>query len=299
MKHSLRVCVAALSLAACNDPLVDPQTVIGLRILGAKLTAPGEPSVARVSPGETGTLSWLVASDREADYEALALFCKARPGTFGVPHCDGAFHEQEAAGTSTGQLSFPIELPSAFLEDQQWLGFLALCQSGEPRWNNRSQRFSCTSNDEPITAIYQSFWHANENHNPNLTDDRLHFDGKPWAAVDAASCDNPEVPRLSRSDVSRVQFGAKGDDSEALDVDSYAAASREALTYLHVATTAGLSRAFSALDPTEKDRTFELEVRGEDAWADVQKQTLGTFYLVVTDGRGGSDWLERRYCVTR
>lgn len=297
MKHTYLTCTVTLLSIACGDPLVDPQTVVGLRILGAKLTSNADPSVAQLSPGEAGSLHWLVVAERQRDYRALTLFCEAKPSSFGVPQCGSRFMEREQEGSTTDTLAFDFALPDGFSKDQEWLAFLALCEHGSPRWNKKEQRFSCTSGDQPVTAYYQGSPTSRPNRNPDLSDDTLRFDGKSWPAFEDASCDTEGLPQLERDAVVTLRLDVKGQDSETLDDPSYAAASNESLTYTHVTTTAGLSRAFSAVDPEAKERRFELELDGEETWADAQEQRLGTFYLIVNDGRGGSDWLSRHYCL--
>lgn len=301
MKHLHLVCTLALLFAACSDPLVDPQTVIGLRVLGAKLTPDEDPSLAQVAPGQNATLNWLVVSDRERSYRALTLSCKAEPSRYGVPRCGSKFFEQRIETSTDVALSFAFAVPEDFADEQEWLSFLALCEDGEPRWNKSTQRFSCTSEDQPVTSFYRGVWHEDANHNPSLQDDELEFDDDAWLPTDEteASCDTADVAVLPRDAVVKVRLSLAGSDAETLDDPSYAAASKESLTYTHVATTAGLARAFSAIDPDTKAKSFELDLNGEDAWADVQKQQVGTFYLVVSDGRGGSDWLRRHYCLSK
>lgn len=295
MKRTDLACAVTLLSVACGDPLVDPQTVIGLRVLGAQLTSSADPSVAHLSPGEAGTLRWLAVAERERNYRALTLLCEARPSSFGVPQCGPRFLEQQHEGSTTEDLAFDFVLPASFSKDQEWLSFVALCEEGSPRWNKHTQRFSCTSGDQPVTAYYQGT--STPNHNPDASDDTLRFNSKPWPAFANPSCETEGLPRLKRDAVATIRLDVKGKDSEPLNDPSYAAATNEALTYTHVATTAGLSRAFSALDPDAQQRHFELELDGDEAWSDAQEQRLGTFYLVVSDGRGGSDWLSRHYCL--
>jgi hypothetical protein len=301
MKHPNLTCLLVLTAGACGDPLVDPQTVIGLRTLGAKLTADDDATAAEVAPGKSATLSWLVVAEKKRDYHALSLFCKAKAGSFGVPQCGTRFEKIAAEGSTSTPLVVPFTLPSDLRDAQEWLSFLAVCEQGEPRWNENNQRFSCTSDEQPVVSVYNGTPHKEINHNPSLHDDSLRFDGKTWLDTTdvPASCDDDSTPRVSSDEVVRIELTPQGLDSEQLSDPSYAAANAEPLTYTHVTTTAGLARAFSAIDPDSKHKTIELDFDGSEAWADVQKSRTGMLYLVVSDGRGGSDWLQRSYCLTK
>lgn len=299
MNRHYHACALTLLFAACGDPLVDPQTVIGLRILGSKLTTTEDPKVAQVAPGESASLNWLVVAEQERDYSAMTLFCTAEPSRFGVPRCGSKFFEQQLTGTAGAPLSFGFELPEELPDGQEWVSLLALCEGGKPRFDKSTQRFSCSDGDQPVTGFYHAVQHAGTNHNPDLSDDTLRFGDDVWPQANTPECDAEGVPRLQRDQVVNVRLSVKGADSEKLDDASYAAASREALTYTHVATTPGLARAFSAIDNEAKSKTFELELSGDEAWSQTKQNRVGTFYLVVSDGRGGSDWLERHYCLRK
>jgi hypothetical protein len=91
-----------------------------------------------------------------------------------------------------------------------------------------------------------------------------------------------------------------GEDRQALEVDpdSYAAPTRESLTFTHLATAPGLERAFSALTWDSKERGFELEFQPVDVELPAEGRSVSVI-LIVSDERGGSDWEHRTLCAVR
>ncbi len=141
MKLSHLAPTLTLLVVACGDPLIDPQTVIGLRVLSAKLSTDDDPTIAKVGPGKSATLSWLVVADQEREYTAMTVFCKAEPGSFGVPRCGATFLEQQTEGSTDAPPTFAFELPDDFSAKQEWLSFLA-CVSRVNRGGTRTANVS-------------------------------------------------------------------------------------------------------------------------------------------------------------
>lgn len=285
--------IAMLALAACGDPLVDPQTVVGLRILGAKISTPDAPK-STVAPGEQATAEWLVLADKARGFSGLALWCEASSATFGPPNCREPFHTLEFEGDSSAVVQLPFTLPSDF--EGEWVHWFGICEQGAPRWSEGAQRFECTEG-EALSAVYRGNTSV-QNDNPSLADDRLFFGGEPWLAVESGSsdCDDEEVARLDSHGRVTIRLEVRGADRESIEADEYGEASRESLVYTHVTTWPGLERAYSVIDATSTDTSFELGFANEGEGPSSNGE-LVRFAVVVRDGRGGSDWLERWFCL--
>jgi hypothetical protein len=283
-----------LGLVGCGDPLVDPQTVVGLRLLGARVSATDEPTRAHVDGGEDAELKWLVLADKTRTFNGLGRWCEAEPSAFGTPPCHDPFHEVEFTADSDSPISLPFTLPND-LKDDKWVHWIGLCESGTPKWRENAQRFEC-SKGEVVSAVYRGNTSAS-NQNPDLQDDELSLNGKAWPApqVDVEpACGADGVPNVTAEDTATIRLRAKGADREELDNDDYAAATQESITYTHVTTWPSLERPYSALEgeATQFEVTFTNESNPPKSGGELVR-----FALVGRDGRGGSDWLERWFCL--
>jgi hypothetical protein len=274
--------------------LVDPQTVIGLRVLGARASAVDDPNRAHIQPGEAAEVSWLVLAEKNRKFTGLALWCDAEPSAIGAPPCHDPFQTAEFSGSSDAPLTLPFTLPDT-LEDDRWAHWIGLCESGTPTWRAAAQHFECPAG-EAISAVYRGNT-SRSNDNPDLQDDALALNGNTWPAVDPSIepvCGGDGVPDVDSTKTGTIRLRAQGKDREDLDSDEYAAATRESITYTHVATWPSLARPYSALDGD--DTQFEVTFTNE-AEAPKSSGELVRFALVARDGRGGTDWLERWFCL--
>jgi len=305
----LRAPVAWLALAAatsaCEDPLTDPALVVGPRIVGARVAAAAEPAVAEPGAGEAATIDWLVLSDRAGPFTASVVWCVAAPTVLGAPRCEGApFAEQSATGRFGEPLAFDFGVPAQLAPGDAWLAWLGLCDAGEPSFDANANAFSCAEG-EALSGFYRGFVPEGvSNRNPSLADDTLALDGVAWTASDADGAPEAGEPCLDRGLLAlraeqpvSVLFELGGDDREALEnaPGTYAAHPRESLVYTHLASHAGLERAFSAIDYDATELTFDVPFDAEQA-PGPDGETL-RFFLLVRDERGGVDWLERRACL--
>src|SRR5690606_13060611 len=97
---------------SCADPLVAPQTLVGPRILAAKVGATEAPERAQLHPGEQARLQWLVTSHRRTEYTATAAWCVAKETNIGLQECARApFAEQVVTGTTDEPAAFDFEVP--------------------------------------------------------------------------------------------------------------------------------------------------------------------------------------------
>lgn len=293
MRH-LTTLTFGLCLLGCGDPLVDPQTVVGLRILGARVSVTGDAERAHVEAGEDAEISWLLMAEKRRTFRGLALWCEAEPSSIGTPPCNEPFHEVEFTGDSDNASTFAFTLPDD-LKDDKWVNWIGLCESGDPEWRAEAQRFECSKGDV-ISAVYRGNT-SGTNQNPDLGDDELTLNGESWTAPDAEvapECDAEAVPDVDASNGATIRLRSRGGDREELDSDEYAAATREALTYTHVATWPSLERPYSALEGDSNQFEVDFSNEGEPP---AESGELVRFALVVRDGRGGADWVERWFCL--
>ena len=305
---ALAALTSLLGASACQDPLVDPAVISGPRVIGARVHSEQDPSLAEPSPGEPASIDWLVVSDRPGPFVAAAAWCRAEPSSLGEPRCaEAPSAEASAMGEYGRELSFQFRVPDGLQPGGAWLAWLGVCERGTPAFDPASSAFACPDG-AALGAFYRGFAPEQaQNHNPSLADDTIALDGAPWTAsepLDAPAripgepCRGSTLPSLLVGGSARISFELSGDDREALPVlpDEYAAHARESLVYTHVASHAGLERAFSAIDHDAEAQSFEVAFDTTLAQPGPAGETL-VLHLLVRDERGGVDWTRREACL--
>lgn len=297
-----------LGASACQDPLVDPAVVLGPRVIGARVRAERDPSLAEPSPSERASIDWLVLSDQPGTFAARAVWCRGEPSSLGPPRCAGApTGESSAPGSYDRTLSFAFQVPDGLEPGEAWLVWLGVCEAGEPLFDAARSAFECPG-AQALEAFYRGFVPEQApNRNPSLADDAVSLDGAAWSAADAGDaslaaarepCSGSVLPSFRAGDRARVTFELTGDDREPIGAapGEYAARPRESLVYTHVASHPGLERAFSAIDYDAETTGFELELDSSGLEPGPGGETV-IFHLLVRDERGGVDWLRREACL--
>jgi hypothetical protein len=313
MKHRSRaVCgrsalfvIGCAWLSGCQDPLTDPATVLGPRVIGARVRAAGDPRVAEPAAGQSASIDWLLVSNRRAALSARVAWCRAEPTLLGAPRCDGpSFDEQRVTGSFGEPLTLDFSVPADALPGDVWLAWLDYCENGEATFDASESEFDCSGAGESLSAYYRGFLPSEEpNQNPSLGDDQLLIAGSPWLEAEAPpageACGDSALARISAGQSAAVTFALVGDDREALESEpgEYATHDRESLVYTHVASHPGLDRAFSAIDFDSDQPSFELPFDFGQAAAPAPEGETLRFFLVVRDERGGVDWLRRDACL--
>lgn len=306
-RFSLLFMIGCAWLCGCQDPLTDPATVLGPRVIGARVRAARDPSVAEPGAGESASIDWLLVSNQPAALSARVAWCRAAPTLLGPPRCDGpSFDEQRVTGSFGEPLTLEFSVPADALPGDAWLAWLGYCENGQAAFDASQSAFSCSGAGPSLTAYYRGFLPGDvPNQNPSLGDDQLSIAGSPWLEGDGTAvgeaCQGSGLAQIRAGQSASVAFALVGDDREALasEPGEYAAHDRESLVYTHLASHPGLDRAFSAIDfDFDADQpSFELPfLFGQDATPAPEGETL-RFFLVVRDERGGVDWLRRDACL--
>lgn len=302
---SVLLTASLVAMLGCEDPLTDPAVIAGPRIVGARVGALGDPAVAQPQPGEAATVDWLVLSTDAGAYSAKVAWCVAAPSVIGAPSCAGEpFAEVTATGEYGEALSLGFGVPAELEPGDAWLVWLGICESGEALFDPGTSAFSCASG-EVLSGFYRGFVpNGAPNRNPALADDRLVLAGAPWPVLEgsnppsASGCRESGLPSVGVDQPSSIVFELGGDDRELLEPepDTYAPHDRESLVYTHLASRAGLDRAFSAIDFDARELRFELPYDFGAEAPPADGETL-SFYLLVRDERGGVDWQRRDACL--
>jgi len=294
---------ALVAAAACAPSMDPPSLLETTRLLGARVEVAGEAGRATPRPGETATVTWLVAAPGAMPPLGWAfVLC---PGVSTSLDCAGApltvFQGQD-------QPQMAITVPAA--ADLGATTMLVLegrvCSSSAPVIDG-TNRARCTDDGDGTTAsvaipLDLDVAGSEANQNPDLRDSPLTLDGAAWDPASATDTADPcaGLPAVGAGTkdhvISVVTRGADREDYTALLGDPPAPmASRERLELSQFTTAGKLSRSFSWVEAEEPSDAPVTEVKW-DAPAEARTVQL-TF--VVRDMRGGVDWTTRAVCVTQ
>lgn len=304
MKRSLGIALIGAASLGCEDPLVDPATVVGPRILGARVRAAGDAS-AEPRAGEGASIDWLAVSNEAGTLAATAAFCEAEPSSLGAPRCGGGAFGERGVELRLGEpLTLDFTLPAELAPGSQWLAWLGSCGGAAAPFDAGESRFLCDG-EGALGAFYRGrIPDEAPNNNPVLADDELALGGEPWPpapvlAEPGSSCVELPLPSIRAGVPIDVRLDLGVDDREALPEvpGQHAPHARESLVYTHVATVPGLDRAFSAIDFDSDAAGFSVPFSVDaDAVVPPDGEAIH-FFLLVRDERGGVDWLRRDACL--
>jgi hypothetical protein len=299
-----RIALAALALAmsaGCDDPLKEVERIESVRVLGARVEVTGEPERAAPAPGESTSVSWLVAAP-----EPLALgwtlgVCVAEENNLGLTSCaEPPF--AELAQTEPGldapriELEVPADIDPVVTPRLAVLG--VICPEGAPEGSLDQAR--CTGAD-PGTAVSLELELARAddvNMNPGFADPALALDGEDWPDADLASepCAGAGLLEVAAGSARHlVRIDVRDDARDPVQPVIEDDPLREELRISHFSTDGGFTRAFTAL--AAADVANSVEVPWDAPPAAPEGGQLARFWFVLRDLRGGSSFVTRSLCV--
>jgi hypothetical protein len=301
MKRLFQVAVlVCCTTTACDDPLLEVQTITGLRVIGARVRGEDDPSDASLRAGNATNLDWLVASDRATTYSAAVRVCRTNATTTGLPSCSEAPWFEDSGRFDAGEAATFALTPPDLPAGSPWLALFVACAESRARFSKDGSS-QCSGGELPHEASFEGIA-AEANENPSLADDELELAGEVWNETDPLPtgdpCRSEALPKAKQGKKSEVTFRLQGDDRQKLPksvTSHYGALPTESLAYTHLLTVPGLERPFSAIASGAKDTEFEIAIELD---GDLPRDgKVVDFYLVVRDGRGGADWLRRQLCA--
>jgi hypothetical protein len=286
--------VLAVLLAGCDDEPPDVAIIDKTRVLAARVEVEGEPGRAAPAPGEVVNVSFLVVAPEPDPAIAFSLqACVARASVSDVPRCEG-----EPLGSAAslepvvGAPLVSFTAPDVSGASGRLAVVGAMCPAGVALPAEDAPRCGDGSWLLGVTLDFPMFDPAAPNTNPAFSS--LYLDGQellPETAVETDCGLLPEVRSGSTGHALRAELDPSSRDP--LPVLTSADTPRESLLVSWFTTTGELDHAYSSIDSAAADTIASA------LWdaPNVAVPTLSRSIVVVRDGRGGSDFVERRVCV--
>jgi hypothetical protein len=282
-----------LWLLGCDDPLKTVELVEEPRLLGARVAVLDDPSRAAPAPGETATVTFLLASPAIAQTQGFALAaCPAAARRSARSECAAEpFAQIVSADGESDTVSLSFEVPTD-LDPAGRVAVLGIvCPFGSPSDDGTS----CDGVEpgNPLTFELELSREDDVNQNPTLEPASLTFDGQEWPELAAVEgdCAGLGYVEVTAGSSHAFEVALSEDDRDALPHPEPLDPARESLQLSHFTTGGDLSRAFESI-AWDSD-----ELLRRTTWKAPKEPGLVRFWLVLRDFRGGADFLERDVCV--
>ncbi len=305
--------VLCLALSACAGDLESGSLLDRPRVLGVRVDVEGAPGRAAPAPGETFSLSWLVASPDDVSWTGAMRVCLAAPNQIGFAGCAGEPFFMGATGLPSLEPSITVTSPgpeafSGLPGDLLVLGIF--CAGGLPTADGCSED---SAEAEIVTFRFPADLGLQPaNQHPSIVDETFTYDEAPWdappAALPATGCastpDSPSFPHVawaSEDDAPQIGLTTQTDDREpylefVFGETLMRVESREELSVAHLATAGWIARPETIVFADETPNV-DVPWRHPDR-AEVPGDGLTVeFIFVMRDGRGGMDWTRRALCL--
>jgi hypothetical protein len=280
-----------LLLAGCAEEFDPPSLIDKTRPLGAEVRVDGDPSRSTPRPGETATVTWLMAAPGAMPSLAWTfMICGA-----GASTTEACVATPYATINGTDSPSFSFTVPSQ--EDLAGATRLLIagqiCSDGTPSLDPQTGMPACPGQGNTVTATLFLQQADAGNHIPALPERPLWFDGADWLPDGPDDCTGlPFVALGSKDHVLRLRTLTE-------DRETYVMGDTTAREQLQISqfTTAGeLGQTYFVVEPSNQDPWNDLESKW-DAPETMPPDGRVHFIFVARDLRGGVSHTTRTVCV--
>lgn len=297
----IALAAAAVSLlSACAQEFDPPSLIARTRVLGAVVQVDGDESRATPGPGESATVTWIVAAPGELPALGWAFVVCPAGKAPDRPACTPA-PLLVAQGEGTPQFRLTVPASDALGEIDRLTVLGQICDDGVPVFDPQTGVAACTGAGTTATIDIHVQLGADANHNPDLAARPFGIDGNDWPADDGGlGC--PGVPAVAAGSKDHVlRLATLAEDRETIvtpAVDPAAAGntSREMLqiSSFDTAGKLGQTYAFVAADDASPESDVDIKWDAPDV---APPDGLVHFVFVARDLRGGVGFATRTVCV--
>lgn len=285
--------LAWLGATACDEPISPPELIDKTRVLGAKVEVAGDPSRAAPLPGEDVLVRWLVAApDPNATFAWRFAACVAKDAATTLPSCAGDALASAASLTPTAaQPSIAFVAPADASGNERLAVLGAVCPADLELADGPAAACGDGASPKPATLDFSMDDGSHPNSNPAFVAVTLDHDALPDTG-EATDC--AELPTYAAGK-HRLSVELAADSRDPIAAVNPGDPTRESLLISYFVTHGELDHAFTGID------SGSSATGGSVIWtarAHGTEPTLVRLFFVVRDGRGGSDFAERRVCVS-
>jgi hypothetical protein len=284
----------ALVLCGCDDPLSRVEVVDKTRVVAAKVEVAGDVTRAAPLPGEDVAVRFLVlAPNPEPNIAYQLTACVAADSAADLPTCAGG-----PLATASSLAPVPAAPSVAFTAPAEATGnerlavFGAVCPDGVDLPEPSAEH--CSDGSAVRAAVLDFSMDDGSHPNTNPTLATVTLDGEELAPDTATTVDCDALPSVYTGTPHALGASVEPNSRDPLEPVSDTDPARESLLVSYFVTRGNLDHAVSALE--SRDASDSVGVRW-NAPPNVDTPSLARFVLVVRDGRGGSDFTERRACI--
>lgn len=287
--------VTLLATSACDEPLSKVEAIDKTRVVGAKIEVAGDPTRAAPLPGEDVAVRFLVlAPEPEPSFAYALTACVAADSASDLTTCAG-----EPLATAASLIPVPDAPSIAFVAPVDAtadtrlavLGKVCSSDAGLP-----SDDASTCDDGSAVRATTLDFYMDDGSHpntNPAITS--VSFDGTELAPETGLTTDCAELPAVSAGSI-KHGLNVKVDETSRDPIERQTGAdpARESLLFSYFVSRGDVDHAWSGIESTDPSSSTGA------TWTpppNVDTPSLARFVIVVRDGRGGSDFTERRVCI--
>jgi hypothetical protein len=294
---AFRALLAALVLSsvACGDPLSSVELIDKTRIVAARVEVAGDPRRAAPLPGESVEVRWLVvAPDPEPALAFTVRSCLALDTRSTATRCTS---DPLATASSlepvVGAPAILFDAPADAAGNERLAVHASICPDGESLPSEDARRCSGGSEvlDGSVDFSLDDGFHPNTN--PAFT--IVTLDGAELPPETAVTTDCAELTRVPRGSKHTLRVELDELSRDPLPQDSGADIARENLLVSYFIDQGDLDHAFSSVKSTAPTAAAGAVWTAPNDVRDAPR--LARFVVVARDGRGGSDFIERRICV--
>lgn len=286
--------VAFLTLG-CDEPLTAVELIDKTRIVAARVEVAGDPSRAAPLPGESVEVSFLVVTPEPAPALAFSLrSCIALDSRSSATICGSdTLATASSLDPVAGAPLIRFDAPAGATGDERLAVHAAICPAGESLPSEDAR--TCSGGGETLFATVDFSMDDGEHPNSNPAFTSVLLDGTELPADSATTSDCAlltSVPRGSKHTL-RVELDESSRDP--LPAEDAAHVARENLLVSYFIDQGDLDHAFSSIPSTAPVAAGSAVWTAPASAGDAPR--LARFVIVARDGRGGSDFVERRICV--